>query len=308
MRVVRRAGRARKEKMLPVPADDVTVAAAASVPRRTTTTAASGEHVGDLVAAAPFLLVLVAAAGALWWTWHHRRALKDGLVRLAERDGLTPTLMPCGLRAEELVDRFEATPSGARRFGVEHGVVGPSRAALAADEVDIELAAFQWWYEERVNDKHRSRYRRRTCTVALARLPVSVPGSVQVRPEGVLGRLGLRRAGDQLESDQFNRRFRVDGSDPTLTVRLLDARVQHHLLESGNGRTLDVVGDLVVLGGSPTHRDTTLPGVIGELPAVRQDLVALLRSSPPAFWRAARPVERDRDQPGGGIGRSGGGW
>lgn len=241
----------------------------------------------DLWAATPFLLVLAVAAGALWWVWWHRKQLREGLLRLAERDHLTLTAAPCGITADGFADTTGATPRGARRYGIEHGVTGPVRAPLGDEEVEVELAAFQWWFEERVRNDNRTRYRRRTRTVAVARLPVRVPGSVRIRPEGVLGRIGLRRAGDQLESDQFNRQFRVEGSDPTLTVRLLDARLQHHLLEAGAGRTVDVHGDLVVFGGSPDHRDPTLPGVVGELPAVRQDLVTLVRTCPPAFWRAA---------------------
>lgn len=240
----------------------------------------------DLWAATPFLLVLVVAAGALWWVWWHRKQLREGLLRLAERDHLTLTVAPCGMTADELADATGATPRGARRYGIEHGVTGPARAPLGEEEVDVEVAAFQWWFEERVRDRNRTRYRRRTRTVALARLPVTAPGWVRVGPESVFGRIGLTRGGEQLESDQFNRRFRVEGSDPTLTVQLLDARLQHHLLEVGTDRTLDLSGELAVLGGSPTHRDPTLPGVVGELPAVRQDLLTLLRTCPDAFWRA----------------------
>lgn len=240
----------------------------------------------DLLALLPFVLVVVAAGGALWWAWYHRKQLREGLVRLTERDGLTPTVAPAGLDASQLVDRSGATPRGARRYGVEHGVTGPATAQLAGEDVEVELAAFQWWFEERVRDRNRTRYRRRTRTVALARLPVTAPGWVRVGPESVFGRIGLTRGGEQLESDQFNRRFRVEGSDPTLTVQLLDARLQHHLLEVGTDRTLDLSGELAVLGGSPTHRDPTLPGVVGELPAVRQDLLTLLRTCPDAFWRA----------------------
>lgn len=243
----------------------------------------------DLLALTPLLLVVVAAAGAAWWAWHHRRQLAAGVLRLAERDGLRPTVAPGGLEAAALAGAFTATPRGARRFGVEHGVTGPARAHLGGAEVDVEVAAFRWWYEERVQNQDRRRYRRRATTVALVRLPVAVDGWVAVRPEGVLGRLGLRRAGAQLESDAFNRRFRVEGSDPTLTVRLLDARVQTHLLEAKDGRSLDLRGELLVLGGTPTHRDPSLPRPIGELPAVRQDALALLRACPPALWRAARP-------------------
>src|SRR5690606_14705899 len=90
----------------------------------------------------------------------------------------------------------------------------------------------------------------------------------------------------QLESEEFNRRFRVEGSDERLTLRFLDAAMQHRLLTRAVGRSIHLQGDLLVLGGSPDHRDGSLPGVIGELPATLQDLTGLLRAVPSQLWRS----------------------
>jgi hypothetical protein len=247
----------------------------------------------DALVAVAFLAVL---AGALWWWLHHRKRTREGFERLLERDGLHRTEQPCGLGRRELAGRFAATPDGARRNGIRHGVQGPADVTLGGHQVRAEIACFQWWYEDRTDTEDGPTYSERRTTVAVARLPVVVPGRVQLRPEGVLGRMGVRRRDQQLESDTFNRRFRVEGSDPTLTLNLLDASMQHRLLETAVGRTLHLEGDLVVLGGSPATRDPELPGVIGELPAAARELRELLEAVPTAFWRGARPVA-ERPEP-----------
>jgi hypothetical protein len=122
--------------------------------------------------------------------------------------------------------------------------------------------------------------------VALVRLPTPVQQHVLLRPETVLGRVGLGRGGHQLESSEFNRRFRVECGDRTLTLHLLDARMQELLAVHYPGRSVEFRGDLLALVGRPTHRDTSLEGTIGELPAVRQDAARLLAAVPPSFWRA----------------------
>ncbi len=242
----------------------------------------------------PFVLVggIAVVVAVLFYRRH--RAIEEGFARLLARDGLVPTQTPCGLGARELATRFDATPRGDRRYGVRYGVQGPARAELAGAATTVEVAAFQWWYEVRVQTNKSTSYQRRTTTVAMVRLPVVVPGFIRLRPEGLLGRVGLRRADQQLESDEFNRRFHVRGSDPTLNLRFLDAAMQHRLLTSMTGRTIHLERDLLVLGGAPDHRDTTLPGPIAELPAVGQDALTLLRSVPAQLWRVADAVGGDQ--------------
>jgi hypothetical protein len=243
--------------------------------------------VDALVLALPLLLIAGALVAAAWWHVRRGRRLREGLLRLATRDGLRPTATPCGLTYGELAGRFLATPLGARRSGLRFAVEAPGTVELAGSSAQVHLAAFEWWYEVRVQHGKSTSYQRRTTTVALARLPVRVPGDVMLRPERLLGRAGLTRGDQQLESEEFNRRFHVDGSDPQLTLRLLDAAMQHRLVTTLTGRTVHLVGDLLAVGGSPTHRDGSLPGVIGELPAVVQDLQALLRTVPAQLWRTA---------------------
>jgi hypothetical protein len=249
---------------------------------------------GDLL---PILVVVAVVGGVGGWLYHRHRRLREGLDQLVARDGLVRTDRPCGLERRQLAGRFDATPTGARRNGLRHGVQGTSEVALDGHPVRVEVACFQWWYEEMSQNDQGTSYQERATTVAIARLPVVVPGRVQVRPEGVLGRVGLRRADQQLESEEFNRRFHVRGSDPRLTVQFLDAAMQHRLLTTVTGRTLHLEGDLLVLGGRPSHRDASLPGVIGELPAVAQDAVGLLAAVPAQVWRTASPVSETGGDP-----------
>jgi hypothetical protein len=243
--------------------------------------------VNALVAALPLVLIAGVLIGFAWWHVHRGRRLRDGLLRLVVRDGLRPTATPCGLTYGELTGRFLATPRGDRRSGLRFAVEAPGTVELAGAPAEVHLAAFEWWYEVRVQHGKSTSYQRRTNTVALARLPARVPGYVALRPERLLGRVGVTRGDQQLESEEFNRRFHVAGSDPQLTLRLLDAAMQHRLVTSLTGRTVHLAGDLIAIGGQPSHRDGSLPGVIGELPAVVQDLQALLRAVPAQLWRTA---------------------
>jgi hypothetical protein len=240
--------------------------------------------------ALPVILVVAIGGAAFAWHHHRRQLLLEALHRLALRDGLRPTQTPCGLDRRQYADHFDATPRGDRRFGIEHALEGPAEVSLDGRPLPVQLACFRWWYEVRVQSDRSTSYQRRTDTVAVARLPLVVPASIRIKPEGILGRVGLRRADQQLESEEFNRRFHVRGSEPRLTVKLLDASMQHRLLTTATGRTIHLEQDLLVLGGSPTHRDPSFPGVIAELPAAAQDLLGLLRAVPAQVWRAATPV------------------
>jgi hypothetical protein len=238
-----------------------------------------------------FLLVAVLAGGGWYLTHRHRTLLRESYQQLlASEPGLAPTTAPCGWSADALAGRWHATPEGDRRYGLRHGVEGPTTLTLLGGEHEVTCAAFEWWSEQRRTSRTQhgtsTRYVERRCPAVVVRLPVAPASRITLGPESALGRVGLTRGGQQLESSEFNRRFRVDVEDPTLGVTLLDANLQQRLLEAFRGRTIEVDGDLLVLGGAPSHRDPRYRGVVGELSAVRQDAVRLLESVPPQFWRA----------------------
>ena len=234
---------------------------------------------------------LVVVGGMLVGLLQMQREKRD-LDRLLERDRrLSSTSWPCGWNPGALANLVTGLPRGDRDFGVRYGVTGPADVQVLGRTVQTDCAAFQWWWEveRRQRRRHghvRRTYTRRRTVAAAVSLPTRVPGPVVIGPESVLGRAGLTRGGHQLESSEFNRRFRVDGADRTLTVTLLDANLQELLVRSFPGRTLELRDDLLVLAGKPSHRDGSLTGVIGELPAVRQDALRILAAIPAAFWRA----------------------
>lgn len=239
------------------------------------------------------VLVLLAVAGGSAVYEHLRRQRKHrDLQRLLERDPrLQVTVTPCGLDREALAVGYEACPRGDRNRGVRYGVSGLTTIEVAGQQVEVECAAFQWFWEvastERRHGVRRTRYQELRQTVAAVQLPVDIWRRILITPESALGRTGLTRGGLQVESDAFNRRFRIASADRSLAVQLLDARMQQLLLEAFTGRTIELRGTTMLLAGKPTHRDDSLTGVVGELPAVRQDVRRLLLAVPAQFWRAA---------------------
>ncbi len=222
---------------------------------------------------------------------YRRRAIHQAIGRLVRRhEGWHRQAWPCGVQPDLLVGRFAATPRGDRRYGVRYAVGGPAELEITGSRTTCQVAYFAWYSEDRRQGRsrqgHRTRYEEHTEVVALAQLPVHVPRKIAIGPESLLGRTGLTRSGAQLESDAFNRRFRVEGAARTLVVQLLDANLQQVLLESFPGRGVEFSDDLLVLSGRPTHRDPTLDHLVGSYAAMHQDLGQLCRAIPAQFWRA----------------------
>lgn len=234
------------------------------------------------------LAAMAVIAGVL--AWQRRQAIETSFARLLERDPRwQATTTPCGYEADELAGRFAATPAGDRRYGFQHAIEGPLQVDIGGATVTCRTSCLRWW-SERARTSGRTHWGRTSYATerqlaVLIELPAAVPTPIRVGPESVLGRVGLTRAGEQLESSEFNRRFRVEGDDTDLTVQLLDARLQHELVERYQGRSVELHGPLLVLGGDPDHRDDSLAGVIGQLPAAAVDARRLLDHVPDQFWR-----------------------
>jgi hypothetical protein len=243
------------------------------------------------------------AVAATWGVQRHqRRELQAALERfVARHEGWHLQAWPCGIPAEHLVGRFDATPRGDRRYGIESAVDGPLELRINGVPVTCQVGCYVWFHERRQTSRSNGRstrtYQRRTDVVAMCQLPVHTHRSVSIRPESILGRVGLSRSDEQLESDAFNRRFRVQGRDRTLVITLLDAGLQELLASEYGGRGIEFSDDLLVLSGEPTHRDRSLAGVAETYPAIVQDLRRLLQRIPPAFWRALGFDRPERDGP-----------
>lgn len=239
------------------------------------------------------LLLVVAAVVVGVLVWRHQQRLRSDLARLAERDGLRTTETPLGFSAGDLAGRFVATPRGDRHYGLEYAVAGPLTVALDGGDRTLDCAAFRWWSEERRTSQDgqgrtTTSYERQRESVAIVRLPAHVPDLLVVRPESVFGQVWITRGGQQLESAEFNRRFR--------------------------GRSIEVTAGTLVLGGKASRREPGLAGFVGELPVLRDDarrLLAAVPAVPAAFWRAVglptdspsdrrspdRPSDRFSDRP-----------
>ncbi len=267
--------------------------------------------------------VVVAAAVALY-NHHRRRRQQAALDRLLQRDPrLSHTVIPCGLRPDELAWWCQGLPAGDRNTGTRYAVEGPMRVELGGELPDeLTVSAFEWWWEEERRDQDHRRRRRmrslglptrsgfvlggsgttmggrryveRTTPAAVVQLPITVDTRVIIRPESLFGRAGITRGGHQFESAEFNRRFRVEAMEQHLALALIDANFQQLMVENFPDQTVEVFGSLLLVAGTPTHRDDSLTGVIGLLPALRQDAHRILRAVPPAYWRAVGALGRGR--------------
>lgn len=252
--------------------------------------AVSGQTLVWVLVAAALAALLVGANADR----HRRREQQAALGRfVARHPGWHLQAWPCGVPVEQLAGRFDATPRGDRHHGVETAVGGPATVTIAGRTVICQAACLLWFHEQRRRQRSSSpgrsvgtSYERRTELLVMCRLPAPARRGVTVRPATTLGRAGLTRPGVQLESEAFNRRFHVEGEDPTLVVTMLDAGLQSLLAAEYGGRGLELSDDLLVLSGEPTHRDRTLAGVVQAYPAILQDLTRLLRELSPSFWRA----------------------
>ena len=230
------------------------------------------------------------AAIAVVMTWQRRRAIEVSFARLLERDPRwQATTTPCGYDADALAGRFAPTPAGDRRYGYEHAIEGPLEVEIGGETVAFRTSCFRWWSERaRTTGSQRQQrpsYATERRLAVLIELPATVPAPIRVGPEHVLGRVGLTPASDRSESPEFDERFRVEGEDHHLIAQLLDARLQHELVERFPGRSVELSGRLLVLGGDPAHRDQSLAGPIGQLPAAVVDARHLLDQVPDPFWR-----------------------
>jgi hypothetical protein len=125
-----------------------------------------------------------------------------------------------------LVDRWPGEPFG-------HGDHARARNVLGGTESGRPFTAFDYSYQTHSSDSkgHRSTttHRWTVCVVPMQ----GWLGSVQVVPESALDRLagavGLVSDID-LESEAFNRRFRVSASSPKLASDILPPRTMEYLL------------------------------------------------------------------------------
>jgi hypothetical protein len=144
---------------------------------------------------------------------------------------------------------------------------------------DLEVRAFDYWYYEESTDSngHRSKsYHRFDCV--LAPLDVRCP-QLEIAEENVLTRIAdaLTFRDIEFESEEFNRRFNVKGSDRRFASAFCDARMMEWLLRHGEGYAFEVVGDRLLCW----CRRVSPPGIvhmIGTAKAFREQIPDVVRS------------------------------
>jgi hypothetical protein len=157
---------------------------------------------------------------AMWWSWAQAKKRRELLQSFALGQGWTWTE-----RDDSWTERFQGNPFGQgdhrRALNI---LVGPWR--------DRSMVAFDYTYQTHSTDSkgNQSTTTHRYAICALA-LPASLP-EFELVPEGFLGRVGtmLGMQDIELESEDFNRKFRVRCDDAKLAYDLLPARTMEALL------------------------------------------------------------------------------
>jgi hypothetical protein len=167
------------------------------------------------------LLGFVALAGlSFWWSWTQAKKRRELFSSFARSQGWRWVA-----RDDSWTARFREAPFGD----------GDDRKALNVLDGQFRgrpMVAFDYSYETHSTDSrgNRSTTTHRYAICALS-LPAALP-SFELTPEGFLGRVGtmLGMQDIELESEDFNRRFRVQCDDPKLAYDLLPARTMQALL------------------------------------------------------------------------------
>lgn len=161
---------------------------------------------------------LVAAAG--WFSWYTAKKRRELLQGFAASNTWTWTA-----RDDRWAEAYEGDPFGS-------GDNRKARNVLQGSFRERPMVAFDYSYETHGTDSKGNRttsvHKHAVCVLGL---PVWVP-RLELVPEGFLGRVGtmLGMQDIELESEDFNRRYRVRSGNPKLAYDCLPARTMEALL------------------------------------------------------------------------------
>ena len=188
------------------------------------------------------LVVLVVAAIAALVIWLAVLAYRQEKARVAELANLA-LAKQWQFSAEDpydLPERWEGAPFG-------RGYDRHARNVLTGAVEGHPMIAFDYSYKEDSSEGsgNRSTTTHHFAICALA-MPCPLP-EVRVEPEGFLGRIStmLGTQDVELESEDFNRRFRVRCPDPKVAVDVLTPRTMQVLLDAGRVHLRTGGGDLM---------------------------------------------------------------
>jgi uncharacterized protein DUF3137 len=182
---------------------------------------------------------IVVVGAVLYFQWQAHKKKVAEFTAFAKQRGWTYLQRDNGLGRRFVGDPFD---EGRNRHGV-HALRGKHRGQ--------HVLAFEYRYQE---VRHESGGKRRTetfyYTVAALKLPNAKP-TLQVGPEGMLSKLagavGFRDL--QLESEEFNKKFRIKGDDDKFSYDILHPRMMEWLLADPRAQSVPFRferGDLVV--------------------------------------------------------------
>jgi hypothetical protein len=223
-------------------------------------------------------LVLVAVACAVGWVaWRLEQQRRARYLAFAAEHGWTYTP-----RDDTWVHRFEGMPFGR----------GSSRRAthvLRGSFAGRDMVAFHYRYLTRSHNGQQQTTQTHRFTVVALRLPAHVP-TLELTGENVLTRIGsaLGLADVELESEDFNRRYRVTADDRRFVYDVLHPRTMEQLCASPTV-------NLRLCGADALLWDTGFADP-EQLPAMLAPLAQLVDGIPSYVWS-----DRQSDHRGGGA-------
>lgn len=220
----------------------------------------------------PLFLAAAALAGFQWFCWRQRRRRRARIARWAQLEGWAYVA-----RDDSWVDVWHGHPFGKgmvrRAQNVVTGSFGPHRAVLC-----------DYSYRESGDNRYPTLER---FAVHALDLPVRLPWT-HLSAERTTDRLVALAGGQdiELESDAFNRAYRVRSDDPRFASDLLNPRTMELLLRCG-GPDVRIGGGYILLV-TPGPLD---PPFVGAALTV---LASMLENLPDFVWsdRGARAPRR----------------
>lgn len=164
-------------------------------------------------------LVVLLMAGLVGWVYLRAKRRRELLHQYATSQGWNWVA-----RDDSWTQRFAGTPFGTgdhcRADNVLQGTVGGR-----------PMVAFDYSYQTHSSDSEGQRTTTHRFAFCALQLPASVP-KLELVPEGVLGRIGtaLGMQDVELESEDFNRRYRVRCDQPKFAYDVLSPRTMAALL------------------------------------------------------------------------------
>jgi hypothetical protein len=170
------------------------------------------------------LLVAPLVAFLAYRSWQQEQKRKELLLQWATTNGWT-----FAAEDDSWCDRWSGAPFGQGDHRRASDVISGSAAGRT-------FVAFDYSYQTHSSDgKGNTTTTTHRYVVTAVRLPTALP-SLQVTPESVFSRIGhvLGMADIELESEDFNRRFRVHGPDPKFASDVLCPQTMQSLLAHGD--------------------------------------------------------------------------